>query len=139
MPKVGYKQSKEHRNKISEAHRGISSGMLNKKHTKETKLKMSLIRIGKPNKSVSGKNSCWWKGGITSENMAARNSIEFRLWREAVFARDNWTCQECGKRGVRLHAHHIKKFSKYKELRFAIDNGRTMCKECHKIIHKKII
>jgi 5-methylcytosine-specific restriction endonuclease McrA len=67
-----------------------------------------------------------------------RAGIDFRLWREAVFARDNWTCQRCLKRGGQiLHPHHIKSFAKYPELRFAIDNGTTLCRDCHKLEHKK--
>lgn len=72
-----------------------------------------------------------WKGGITSENELIRKSIEYRLWREAVFARDNFTCQECNIIGGKLQAHHIKPFSLFPELRLAIDNGITLCKSCH--------
>jgi thymidylate synthase (FAD) len=83
-----------------------------------------------------GKESPSWKGGITPENHKIRCSIEFRLWRESVFARDNWVCQECKIRGGVLHPHHIKPFAKYPELRFAIDNGITLCKKCHSDLHK---
>lgn len=79
-----------------------------------------------------GERSHFWKGGVTGINDKIRTGIEFRLWREAVFARDNWTCQSCGERGGTLQSHHIKTFAKYPELRFAIDNGRTLCKICHK-------
>jgi len=77
-----------------------------------------------------------WKGGITPINDTVRHSIEFRLWREAVFARDNWTCQKCKEKGGELHPHHIQNFAQYPELRFAIDNGITFCKKCHKLFHK---
>jgi len=66
-------------------------------------------------------------------NHKVRHRIEFKLWRDAVFARDNWTCQKCGKQGVRLHPHHIKSFAQYPELQLAIDNGMTLCLECHKL------
>ena len=78
-----------------------------------------------------------WKGGITPENHKIRNGIEIRLWREAVFARDNWTCQKTKIKGGKLNAHHIKNFSKYPELRFAIDNGITLSEKAHKKFHKK--
>ena len=77
-----------------------------------------------------------WKGGITPENRIIRTSIEFRLWRESVFARDNWACQKCGKRGEKIHAHHIQNFAQFPELRFAIDNGVTFCQDCHQQFHK---
>ena len=82
-----------------------------------------------------------WKGGLTSYTEQVKNSLEFRLWREAVFARDNWTCQKCRRRGgdgkaIYLHSHHIKSFSKYPDLRFAIDNGITFCRDCHNKFHK---
>lgn len=72
-----------------------------------------------------------WNGGPKTASMAVRHSREYRLWREAVFARDNFTCQDCKDRGGKLNAHHIKPFSLFPELRLAIDNGVTLCKTCH--------
>ena len=67
-----------------------------------------------------------------SKRWTERKTLEYRLWREAVFLRDNFTCIWCGQRGGRLQADHIKPFSLYPELRFALDNGRTLCETCHK-------
>ena len=91
-------------------------------------------KIGKAQK---GNKSHWWKGGITSINAKIRSSIEFSLWREAVFARDNWTCQKYGTKGGKLHPHHIKNFAQYPKLRFVIDNGITLSEKAHKKFHKK--
>lgn len=66
-----------------------------------------------------------------------RNSEEYRQWRAAVFERDHYTCQNCGKTGGGLNAHHIKPFSKHPELRFDVDNGITLCTECHKLAHPR--
>ena len=60
-----------------------------------------------------------------------------RLWRESVFARDNWTCQRCGEKGIYLHSHHIRNFSEEIELRTSINNGITFCRNCHREFHKK--
>jgi hypothetical protein len=86
---------------------------------------------------MSGANSHRWKGGITSLQMQIRNTAEFSLWRKSVYVRDNFSCQKCGCSGGNLNAHHIYNFADYPELRFAINNGITLCKICHKNFHKK--
>lgn len=74
-----------------------------------------------------------WKGGITRTSVAIRNSTEYKLWRKSVFERDDYTCVWCGNNeSGNLNADHIKSFAQYPELRFAIDNGRTLCIPCHK-------
>ena len=95
----------------------------------EAKIKLSESKRGNKNPA--------WKGGISLINKRLRHRIEYRLWREAVFARDNWTCQRCQVRGGYLHPHHIKFFASYPELRFAIDNGITLCIKCHYLWHRE--
>ena len=102
---------------------------IGKKHNEETKNKISISHIG--DKSYN------WKGGITPENSKIRGSIAMRLWKNAVYAKDNFTCQKTGEKGGRLHAHHILNFAQYPELRFAIDNGITLSEKAHKEFHKQ--
>lgn len=80
----------------------------------------------------SGKNNWNWKGGITSDNQKFRASPEYKQWRKAVFERDDYRCLDCGERGGILHADHIYPFSLFPRLRLELDNGRTLCRECHK-------
>ena len=60
-----------------------------------------------------------------------RNMPEYIAWRAAVYERDDFTCQECGRRGVSLNAHHIKHWQHHPELRFDLSNGITLCEDCH--------
>jgi len=88
-------------------------------------------------KLQSGENSHFWRGGLTDKNRRLRNSFLVKIWREKVFERDNYTCQSCGARSgngyrVNLNADHIKSWSLYPELRFDVNNGRTLCWQCHK-------
>mgnify|MGYP001612339115 CR=1 FL=1 len=85
-------------------------------------------------KRTSGKKETHhnWKGGITPINSAIRQSPEYKLWRESVFKRDDWTCVMCKIRGGKLVADHIKPFCKFPELRMVLSNGRTLCLPCDK-------
>lgn len=128
----GKKMSLEMRKKFSEAQKGKKYGPMSEEH----KRKISIFRTGRPRPEIRGSKCYKWKGGITPINKALRGSLEYKLWRKSVFERDNYTCIWCRARSeknkaVILHADHIKPFAYFPELRFAIDNGRTLCEICH--------
>lgn len=88
----------------------------------------------------SGENSHFWDGGKTSKNQILRSRAEYADWRLKVFIRDEYTCQDCGKKNgngykVYLQAHHLKPFSKFPDLRYEVSNGITLCKDCHRGRH----
>lgn len=56
-------------------------------------------------------------------------------WVNAVISRDAATCQHCGAKEVELHAHHIKSYREFPELRFEVSNGITLCFKCHWAVH----
>lgn len=98
----------------------------------ETRRKLSESHIGLEYPEHQGKNHWNWQGGISSENDRVRNSGKYKRWREKVFKRDDYTCQICGIRGGKLHADHIVPFAIDKSKRFDVDNGRTLCVDCHR-------
>ena len=133
--KIGRKHTPEARKHMSEAQKRIGNippSALGIKRSQEFKNKVSKANLGRPRPDIAGKNSNNWKGGITPINIKIRMSLEYKLWRRAVFERDNYTCIWCKQRGGKLNADHIKPFAYFPELRFAIDNGRTLCIDCHK-------
>ena len=101
---------------------------------------------------VSGKNHPNWKGGITKLNHLIRELDEYKQWRSDVFQRDNWTCRTCKQKVRDIEAHHskkkfitiirennittIKEAINCREL-WDIDNGITLCCECHRLTKKK--
>lgn len=113
--------SEEHRRKISESNKGKNKG---KKPSEEALNKRR------------GPNHYGWKGGVTPEHEMIRHSDDYRRWRKIVFDRDNHVCQLCNERGKKLIAHHLLSFSEYPEFRLEPENGFTLCKKCHLIIHK---
>jgi len=58
-----------------------------------------------------------------------RNSRENIEWKSRVNVRDDFKCQRCGKTG--REAHHKKSWKEFPELRFDVDNGETLCMDCH--------
>lgn len=100
-----------------------------------------------------------WKGGITPLHNRIRNCEKAQQWKRACMERDNFTCMSCSDRGVKLHVHHIEWFTcilegflllnlnsdvnadrlfdlalEYEPF-WNIDNGTTMCENCHNEHH----
>lgn len=74
------------------------------------------------------------KGDI--HNINPRNYKEYFDWRTEVFTRDGFVCRNCGSE-KKIEAHHIKQYEFHPELRASLDNGITLCHECHKKIPRK--
>lgn len=159
----GHLVSEEIKKKISKNHNKKSNWIKGRKHTKETKRKMRKSHKGKvfskehkqnisnANKgrilsenwrekisiSLMGNKNPSWKGGIIPKENLLRTCARYQIWRNLIFLRDNFTCQNstcefCNNdQGIYLQAHHIKSLNLYPELAFRVDNGITYCKEFH--------
>ena len=79
----------------------------------------------------TGEDHWNWQGGISPPSRGP----QAKQWRLKVYARDQYTCQKCGSKED-LRAHHIYAWFFYESLRYEIDNGITLCEECHKQVHK---
>lgn len=150
MPRGVYTRTEEHRKNLSKVaikSNRVPPSRLGIPNSEEQKLKISrslkgirhsdeaIRRRAQTNKENHDRN-----GRKTPIAQLIRSSVEYKLWRASVFERDNYTCRFCGLVGgwdkdkrakTILNADHIKPFAHYPELRFAIDNGRTLCLECH--------
>ena len=106
--------------------------------TLEIKEKYRVAKLGKKNSSatkfVKGQRA-WNKGlrsGVKPEVSRKERWTQVYIdWRTAVFERDNFTCQVCLQYNGYLHADHLKRWKEYPELRYDVDNGRTLCRACH--------
>lgn len=137
----GYKRTEENCRNIGLGHKG-------KVLSPEVRHKLSVAHLGKRRGAENNK----WKGGITPLARAIRTHYLYRQWRSDVFTRDDFTCRDCGIRGGRLHAHHsplpfsdiydkwqikaIEDAENCAEL-WNINNGVTLCKDCHYKRHHK--
>lgn len=65
-----------------------------------------------------------------------RNSPEYNQWKNEVKHRDGNACRRCGFEN-NLHVHHIKPFKKYPEFAIELDNGLTLCGNCHSLLRGK--
>lgn len=117
--------------------RGKPSGRLGKKFTPEQIEKLRQSHMGKisplrgiSRPDVAGENNHNWKGGISSPDRLERIKFHSTM-QKSIFERDNYTCQLCNVKGGSLQVDHIQSWAEYVELRFSMDNCRTVCMSCH--------
>jgi hypothetical protein len=145
----GYKQSKEHTEKIRQSI--IKNGKLmgrispfkGHKHSKEALETNRLKHLG--NTIRRG------KGFKTKLSFSLKMGPQYAQWRLAIYERDKFICQKCLKNKDTLNAHHIKSYSTiiaeyniktYEEALdclelWNLDNGITFCFDCHHEFHNK--
>lgn len=89
--------------------------------------------------AISGKNSVHYNPNLSEEDRKRdrRYDPKEREWRIKVFKRDKFTCQKCGKYSRNdANAHHKDAHHWCVERRYDVDNGVTLCSECHQDFHK---
>lgn len=87
-----------------------------------------------------GENSHNWNPNKTAEErLIERKYPEYYDWRKKVFERDNYTCQCCDISGskITLNAHHLNSYHWDIEGRTDLNNGITLCINCHNDFHNK--
>jgi 5-methylcytosine-specific restriction endonuclease McrA len=140
---VGRSDSEETRRKKSLARLGSLNPMFGQKRTDEEKQLMSLHRKG----LTANERNPNWRGGISTVAHLIRTSPEYKKWRQTILERDNYTCQNCNKRGGDLNVDHFPKTFKeildefsIKSIEDAIacealwdtESNRTLCVTCHR-------
>ena len=127
--RTGIPLSEDTKKKISESMKGKQNS-LGRKHPLEFRQYLSALWTNNP------KHNHWIDGKSderTTQRRVDMGRLQYRLWREEVFRRDNWMCIHCGIRGGKLQADHIQLYSTYPNLRYEVSNGRTLCVSCHRL------
>lgn len=154
----GHAVTQEMREKISQGMKGNKNGigqimseknkkalkerMKNRPISEETKKKISRTLKGRKiplevrlRMGRKGSKNPAWRGGMSwknkTERQVAMRTGRYKMWRESIFKRDNYTCQICGVRGNKLNADHILPWRYYPANRYDVSNGRTLCVPCH--------
>jgi hypothetical protein len=144
----GGKLSQEHKKALAKANKG-NTWNRGRKHTDES-TRLKSVNSARHWLGKTGKDHPHWKDfKISPLYSQIRNCFQYRQWRWDVYTRDNFTCVLCGRNkevSGKLEAdHYPKQFIdilreyNFKTLKQAIEceelwninNGRTLCKECH--------
>ena len=101
----------------------------------DTLTKKSQKGCGCDHEGKDGADNPAWRGGTT---INTRKGKAHAKWVRSVLEEDNFSCQKCGCYGGnnKFNAHHLKSYSKHKDIRWEIDNGVTLCVNCHINFHK---
>ena len=122
-PLYGKKHSEETKHKISLAHTG-------KKRSKEFCEQMRQLHLGRKHTEESkrkigdaqiGKKNHNWKKGASRKYDSACKSSEYVRWRRTILIRDEFTCRLCNQKHMKLEVHHMLPWRNFPILKY-MDN-----------------
>lgn len=88
--------------------------------------------------SIKGEGHPNYKKERPKETRVKERQIKgYKQWIEKVYKRDNYTCQKCGEIGGSLNAHHLNSYADFPKQRTKLENGITLCEDCHQKFHKE--
>lgn len=98
------------------AYKGANNPFFGHKYTED-----QIERLRKNAKVLFGPDHPKWKGGRCG-----------KYWGKQCLERDDYICQVCGLRDEEImQVDHIKPKSLFPELKFDLNNLRTICPNCH--------
>ena len=119
--------------------------------TPEMRARMSQVAKDRKLGYGKGEQAANWRGGRTPLVRSYRAHSNYKIWRSAIFARDNYTCLKCGVHNP-LEANHIKTVKEIFignsfvtmddvlacPILWDISNGETLCRSCHRLVGDKM-
>lgn len=87
-------------------------------------------------KMRSGENHSNYNPDLTDEERLTNRDLRENVkWRNKIYERDDYTCVKCNTRGHKLNAHHLNGYHWCEDERFDLENGASLCENCHKEFH----
>lgn len=116
------KMSVSQKKSYTEGRRSVVKYWKGKKLPENIRIKLSIAKRGDKHPN--------WKGGLKP---GIKDQAKMRELRKLVHERDKYTCVLCRKtsKEVRLCVDHIKPFLSNPDLRYVLENCRTLCYPCH--------
>jgi 5-methylcytosine-specific restriction endonuclease McrA len=107
-------------------------------YSSETKEKLRVAGLGQTRSLQSRQKQSISSGG--DGDLENRRYPGIKRWTRLVKERDGHKCAECDFQGIKgdgiMEAHHVIPKALHPELATEVFNGVTLCKPCHKDIHR---
>lgn len=85
----------------------------------------------------SGPDNPKWNPDAVRGRYTGENKSQEMYFRRKVLERDKYICRKCNKDcKYNSQAHHLNCWNDFPEQRYDVDNGITLCVDCHKKFHK---
>lgn len=139
-------RAQHQQNESKARHRAACTEAQNRPETKQKKSE-SLLKVMKtlrnePESRIANSIRQGGDGNLQRIDKNKADTLRWKsgpdyLWQRAVKERDNFTCQHCHTTS-HLHAHHIKPQAAFPELMHDVNNGITLCRDCHLEEHRRM-